>query len=91
MCSIATLIASAIAIRQINRLPETVDQSIDTRIESTVALNYITIIVNSLSAGGIGIGVSLLFMIYELVPIILRFVNIGLINIKIKIFLSIVS
>ena len=48
-------------------------------------------IFNSLSAGGTGVGIAVLFMIYELVPIILRFLNIGFINYKIKIFLGIVS
>lgn len=79
------------AVSQINSLPEGVFIAVDSMIESETGLDYRSMIFNSLSAGGIGVGISLLFMLYELVPIILRFLNIGLINVKIKIFLGIVS
>ena len=54
-------------------------------------MNYSSMIFNSLAASGTGVAISLLTLIYEVVPIVLRFLNIGLINLKIKIFLSVVS
>lgn len=68
-----------------------VPSNTDEAIQSLVGFNYVSMIFNSLSAGGTGVGISLLFMIYEVVVIILRFLNIGLVNLKIKIFLGIVS
>ncbi len=54
-------------------------------------LNRATLLLNSYAAGGIGIGVAVLIVVWEIVMIILRFLNIGLLNIKSKIFLIIVS
>ena len=63
----------------------------DEEVEEMTGVNYPTLRFNSLAAGVIGIATSILCLIYETVVIILRFLNIGLINYKIKIFLAIVS
>lgn len=53
--------------------------------------NYATLLLNSYAGGGVGLGAALLIIIWEALMIILRFTNIGLLNLKIKIFLGIVS
>lgn len=53
-------------------------------------MTYESMIFNSLSGVGVGVAVSAVVIIYELIPIILRFLNIGLLNLKIKIVLAIV-
>ena len=92
MWCVATFIASAIALHHtVTNVPSSVGRAVDNRVDDVIGLNYGSLLFNSLAAGGTGVAISLLTILYELVPIILRFLNIGLINLKIKIFLSIVS
>lgn len=88
-------IASAISLhhtlvnlpaRDLNVIPLNVENAI----RDTADLDYGSLLFNSKAASGTGIAISLLTLIYEILPIVLRFLNIGLINYKIKIFLSIV-
>ena len=90
--SIAGLIASAIALDDVlNNVPDALLQNLDRMVEDITGLNYTSMIFNSLSGAGLGVAVSVVVIIYEIIPIVLRFLNIGLINYKIKIFLGIVS
>lgn len=94
MCCFGTFIASAVSLHHVvANLPARgeVDPSVSTTIVDIVGMNYSSMLFNSLAASGTGVAISLLTLIYEVVPIVLRFLNIGLINLKIKIFLSVVS
>lgn len=86
-----TLIASAISLHHTLENLEDVDPIFETRIDSITDLNYVSLLFNNRAASGTGIAISILTIIYEILPIVLRFLNIGLINYKIKIFLAIVS
>jgi len=70
---------------------ESASRFINNLVEQLIGVNYNTLIQNSVIAGGLGIGIALVTIPYELLVIILRFLNIGLVNYKIKIFLGIVS
>lgn len=89
----ATLIASAVALHHVleNLPPKDLNVIPETRIENIADLDYGSLLFNSRAAAGTGIAISLLTIIYAVVPIVIRFLNIGLVNYKIKIFLSIVS
>lgn len=88
--SIATLIASAIAYDHVKDLPNRNNVALNNLVQSVADINYRSFVFNSIAGGATGIGISILVLIYEMLPIILRFLNIGLINYKIKIFLGIV-
>jgi hypothetical protein len=86
---VGTLIASAISLHHtLENLPEEVSSS---RIGEIADLNYPSLLFNARAASGTGIAISIVTIIYEVIPIVLRFLNIGFVNYKIKIFLGIVS
>lgn len=88
------LVASAISLNHtLENLPaeSAIDPTIESRIDDIADLNYDSLLFNARAASATGIAISLVVIIYEIVPIVLRFLNIGLINYKIKIFLGIVS
>lgn len=64
---------------------------VDEQIRDKVKKVYSDVIMESVSATGLGVGGALAALSAELLIIILRLINFGLINYKIKIFLSIVS
>ena len=90
--AIATLITAVLVLNHIRgNFEENIPRFFNDLIEQLTGVNYNTIIQNSISAGGLGIGIALVTIPYELLVVVLRFLNIGLINYKIKIFLGIVS
>ena len=86
-------IASAISLHHtLENLPDSndADPAIN-RIDDIVDFGYNSLLFNARAASATGIAVSLVTILYEILPIVLRFLNIGFINYKIKIFLGIVS
>ena len=77
---------SAVSLGLVGTLPSFRDTDLNAG-----GLNAVTLLFNSLAAGGVGVGVAVLIVVWEILMVILRFLNIGLINLKIKIFLGIVS
>ena len=87
-------IASAISLHHtLENLPDSNDvvSEIVTRIDDIADFGYNSLLFNARAASATGIAVSLVTILYEILPIVLRFLNIGFINYKIKIFLGIVS
>ena len=92
MFGFATLITSSIALYKLqNDLPTTILEDVDEIIRTTAGLGYNDLTYYSVSAAGLGVGIGLAVVVCELLIICLRFINIGLINYKIKVFLLIVS
>jgi uncharacterized Tic20 family protein len=64
---------------------------IDEQIKEIVNRNYRSVIMTSISAAGLGIGAAVAAFIAEIIVIIIRCINFGLINHNIKLFLYFVS
>ena len=84
MLSVGVLIASAVSLGLVRTTLPSFDLG-------SLGINGVILLFNSLSAGGVGVGVAVLIIVWEIVMIILRFLNIGSINLKIWILLVIVS
>ncbi len=89
---VVVLVATSLGIYQIETdLPGTILQIVDIQIKETLNKDYSTLVVTSIAAFGLGLGISVATLLAETILIVLRFVNFTLINYKIKVFLSIVS
>lgn len=90
--SVGVIVAAAVALGLVQGLPSSFTDDPRTRMEisNATGFNTETLLFNSNLGGGIGIAAAILTIIYEIVVIVLRFLNIGLVNLKIKIFLIIV-
>ena len=88
--AVGVLIASAVSLGLVAALPSfnLVSRAI---ISTQTDVNAETLLFNSYSGGGVGVGSAVLIIVWEILMIILRFLNIGLLNVKSKIFLVIVS
>ena len=88
---VGAFITSAVALGLLQGLPRFTDVTSRATISREIpGSNPETLFLNSYLGGGIGITAATLTIIYEIIFIVLRFLNIGLINLKIKIFLIIV-
>ena len=83
--SLPALVAASVAVGTLANLDSSVTEALNNATE-TADLER-----NTYGSGGWVIGITGLAIILEVVLIILRFCNIGLINLKIKVFLIIVS
>ena len=90
--AVGVLIASAVSLGLVAALPPFTDmQTSRVIIERMTDVNAVTLFFNSYSGGGVGVGSAVLIIVWESLMIILRFLNIGLLNIKSTVFLVIVS
>lgn len=87
--SVGVLVASAVCLGLVAALPA-FSNAERAQIMAMTNLNRQTLLFNSYAGGGIGVGVAVLIVVWEILMIVLRFLNIGLLNIKSKIFLVIV-
>ena len=74
-----------------NKAPADVLVVIDNDIRDTVNRGYKSVILTSVSAAGLGVGGAVAAFIAEAAIVLLRFINFGIINYKIKVFLCMVS
>ena len=97
LACVAAVIGAAIALQKLNSdLPSNfaTSSAISSAVEaatSNPSLNSRSMLFNSQIAGGLAIPTAVLILALEIAMIVIRFLNIGLYNLKVKIFLSIVS
>lgn len=85
------IIATALGIYQLQSIfPNSVLQRLDTQIRLILKKNYDALLLNSVIACGLGLGVSTATVIAEVTIIVVRFINFNLIGFKIKTLLTIV-
>ncbi len=89
--AVGVLIASAVSLGLVAALPSFTDPVSRVIINAGTDVNTETLFFNSYSGGGVGVGSAVLIIVWESLMIILRFLNIGLLNIKSTVFLVIVS
>lgn len=86
------IVVSSIALNLIrNENPRTILVLIDEKIQEILKKSYNSVVSEALAGAGLGLGVALSVLIAEVLLLVLRFINFGLINHKIHIFLIIVS
>lgn len=87
-----TIICSSLGLYYIhNDAPTTVLVVTDNDIRDTVNKGYKSVILISVAAAGLGVGGAVAALIAESSIILLRFINFGIVNYKIKVFLALVS
>ena len=90
--SIAVVACSSITLNHIySQSPDSILVRVDEKFDSNIGKNYRSLINESVGGAALALGVSLACFIAEGLIVILRFINFGLINYKIKLFLVIVS
>lgn len=73
------------------KIPSVVLVDIEDKIKEITNFGYRELVYSSVSIGGVAAGISIATIVAEITMICLRFANIGLVNYKIRIFLSVVS
>lgn len=85
-------IASSLGVFQIQtNVPGTVLQRLGVQIKQALNKDYNTLVIFSIAASGLGLGISVATLIAEALIVVLRFSNFTAINYKIKLFLGLVS
>lgn len=89
--SVAVLIISSIALNRIEDNFPPVPSEENEIIKKNLNVDYNQMIIIFTTGSEIAIALAAFIILYEIMVIIIRFVNVNLINKKIKVFLSLVS